>query len=570
MTSRSLGSVDYPDSFWRSLHHLNRFRGFLALFFMLAPFYVKTTHLDQADPRWLVLVGLFYAVATWGLGRGLVARRPAFPTQLLLHVGTDVAFLTTLMALSGGNASGVGLLLIVAMAAAGMHPQPRMVFLMAAMGTLAVLTEQALQDLLWHGQNEGYLRAGLLAIGFFTVCGFSHVLAKGTLSSARLAGEKAAEAENLARINDWVIQQLDDGILVVDTRGEILQHNARALQLLSCSVFPHAGLDHCCPALAKLWRDWRTSGAHPDTPFVVGGDNRRLRARFMRLESTHKAETMILLEDVTELERQAQNMKLAALGRLTANLAHEIRNPLAAIEQAAALLEEEATTPTMARLARIIEDNSKRLNGLVEDVLSLNRRDRMQPERLPIEPFLREFIAQFAQAEGMPQEVVRLIAPADLYVRFDRLHLTQILWNLFRNAWRYCKRQPGSIEVTVIAMEATVLVDVFNDGEPISAEMQKRLFEPFYTTDSRGTGLGLYIARELAEANGGSLRYVDKAGGALFRLSCRPDREGSANSVSPDRPAARLMAPSEDGRPCGEGDLAAGVAQSMPRAAQTT
>jgi len=241
---------------------------------------------------------------------------------------------------------------------------------------------------------------------------------------------------------------------------------------------------------------------------------------------------MILLQDMTELEREAQNMKLAALGRLTANLAHEIRNPLAAIQQAAALLEEEPSTPTMARLTRIIEDNARRLNGLVEDVLLLNRRDRMQQEAIPLADFLRDFVAQFSQTERVPLGVISLSAPAHLSVRFDRLHLTQILWNLIRNAWRYCTREPGSIELRAVAHDGAVLIDVFNDGEPVSPEMQQRLFEPFYTTDSRGTGLGLYIARELAEANGGTLRYVDKAGGALFRVSCVSDSPAKATAYS--------------------------------------
>lgn len=536
MASLPLGIPDYPDSFWRSLHHLNRFRGFLALFFLLAPFYVQDSRLEAADPNWLMLVGLLYGLVTSALGRLLVARRPAFHRQLFLHVGADVAFITSLMGLSGGNASGIGLLLIVSMTAAGMHPHTRMVLLLAALGTLAVLAEQTLQTMFWQGGVEGYMRAGLLAVGFFTVSGFSHVLAKGTLSSAQLAGEKATQVESLARINDWVIQELEDGILVVDARGQILQHNSRAEQLLNTRIFPHAGLAHCSPALALLWQYWRTSGTNPEAPFVTGGDGRRLRARFTELEPTRTAGAMILLQDMTELEREAQNMKLAALGRLTANLAHEIRNPLAAIQQAAALLEEEPSTPTMARLTRIIDDNSKRLNGLVEDVLSLNRRDRMQPEAIPIAAFLREFVDQFTQAERVPQGVISLSAPDDLRVRFDRLHLTQILWNLIRNAWRYCTREPGSIELRAVAVEGAVLIDVFNDGEPVSPEMQQRLFEPFYTTDSRGTGLGLYIARELAEANGGALRYVDKAGGALFRVSCVP---GTGTAAEPPAEGAK-------------------------------
>lgn len=520
MTTLPPAGHEYPDSFWRSLHHLNRFRGFLALFFLFAPFYGQNAPLGEADSRWVTLAGLLYGLLALWFGHVLKRRRPSFDRQLIVHVLSDVVFLTGLMALAGGNASGVGLLLIVPMAAAGLHPRPIVAMLLASLGTVAVLAEQTLQTLLWQAGYEGYLRAGLLALGFFTVSGFSHVLAKGTLSSAKLAGEKAAQAESLARINDWVIQELQDGILVVDAEGRVLQFNGRAESLLGCRLGPQARLGQCAPALAQLWQDWQASGRNPETPLTAGDRSHRVRARFTQLEPGRPSGAMILLQDMTELEREAQNMKLAALGRLTANLAHEIRNPLAAIEQAAALLGEEPSTPTMARLTRIIEDNSKRLNGLVEDVLSLNRRDRLQKESVRLEDFLRDFVAEFTQAEKVPADVIRIEVAGPLGVQFDRLHLTQILWNLIRNAWRYCSRTPGSIRLTAARAEGGVQIDVFNDGEPISAEMQQRLFEPFYTTDTRGTGLGLYIARELAEANGGTLRYVDHPSGALFRLTC--------------------------------------------------
>ena len=522
MASNTPAGLEYPDSFWRSLHHLNRFRGFLALFFVFAPFYGQNAPLDVADSRWVMLAGLFYGLLALWFGHVLKSRRPAFDQQLIVHVLSDVVFLTGLMALAGGNASGVGLLLIVPMAAAGLHPRPIIAMLLASLGTVAVLTEQTLQIFLWQAGNEGYLRAGLLALGFFTVSGFSHVLAKGTLSSVQLAGEKAAQAESLARINDWVIQELQDGILVVDADGRILQFNGRAESLLGCRLASQARLGQCAPALAQFWQDWQATGRNPETP-LTGNTARRVRARFTQLEPGRPSGAMILLQDMTELEREAQNMKLAALGRLTANLAHEIRNPLAAIEQAAALLGEEASTPTMARLTRIIEDNSKRLNDLVEDVLLLNRRDRLQKESIRLEDFLRDFSAEFAQAEQVPDEVIHIEVEGPLSILFDRLHLTQILWNLFRNAWRYCKRTPGSIRLTAKRAEGRVQIDVFNDGEPISAELQRRLFEPFYTTDTRGTGLGLYIARELAGANGGSLHYVDHPDGVLFRLNCVPE-----------------------------------------------
>jgi len=515
----------YPDSFWRSLHHLNRFRGFLALFFLLAPFYGQNSPLGEADSRWVSLAGLIYGLLALGFGHVLKRRRPSFDRQLIVHVLSDVVFLTGLMALAGGNASGVGLLLIVPMAAAGLHPQPNVAMHLASLGTVAVLIEQGLQVLLWQAGSEGFLRAGLLALGFFTVSGFSHVLAKGTLTSAKLAGEKAAQAESLARINDWVIKELQDGILVVDAEGRVLQFNGRAESMLGCRLVPKESLTRCSPVLGELWQNWHTIGRNPEGPLMVGNPSHRLRVRLTPLEPGGPSGVMILLQDMTELEREAQNMKLAALGRLTANLAHEIRNPLSAIQQAAALLAEEPSTPTMARLTHIIDDNAKRLNGLVEDVLSLNRRDRLQKESLRVEDFLREFIAEVAQAEKVPANVIHVEVAGPLSVQFDRLHLAQILWNLIRNAWRYCSRTPGSIRLTAARAATVVQIDVFNDGESISAEMQQRLFEPFYTTDTRGTGLGLYIARELAEANGGTLRYVEQTAGALFRLTCAPGAE---------------------------------------------
>ncbi|MCU0842379.1 MAG: HAMP domain-containing histidine kinase [Thiobacillaceae bacterium] len=523
----SPAQAEYPDSFWRSLHHLNRFRGFLALLFLLVPLYGESHLLGQANPRLFLVAGILYAAVAWLFGRLLRIRRPAFSRHLVLHVATDVGFLTGVMALSGGNASGIGLLLIVPMAAAGLHPQLRMQLFMAALGTLAVLVEQTLQMLWWDGTPAGFMRAGLLAGGFFTVSGFSRVLGKSTLSSAQLAGEKAAQAESLAKVNARVIQELQDGVLVVDGQGRVIQHNQRAEALLSCRVFLNASLAHCAPALDGLWRDWRARGTVPDTPFAAGRDGHRVRARFSELEPTRAAGAVILLQDMTELEREAQNLKLASLGRLTANLAHEIRNPLAAIHQAAALLGEEPSTPTMARLTRIIDDNTRRLNGLVEDVLSLNRRDRMQPEAIAVADFLRDFVTQFEQAERIPAGVITLTAPEQLRIRFDRLHLGQILWNLIRNAWRHCTRHPGSIQLRAIADDGRAHIEVFNNGEPISREMQQRLFEPFHTTDTRGTGLGLYIARELADANGGSLRYVDQTGGAMFRVSAMEASEAA-------------------------------------------
>lgn len=215
-------------------------------------------------------------------------------------------------------------------------------------------------------------------------------------------------------------------------------------------------------------------------------------------------------------------MKLAALGRLTANLAHEIRNPLSAISQAAQLLREDVgqDTPT-ARLTSIIEDNTARLNELVEDVLSLGRRDRRNREIISLDEFLPDFIARFRQAESLPDELIGLEMEPGLKIEFDRLHLHQILWNLLRNAYRHCSRSPRAIVLSAAAAGDRVQVELYNDGPSIPVELRQKLFEPFYSTNRMGTGLGLYIAQELTEANEGQLHCLAQAQGARFRLSAK-------------------------------------------------
>lgn len=522
MSPASRDSFPQPDSFWRSLRHLNRFRYFLALFFLVAPWYSGLSVLGQMAPGLFLATSVAYGAVAWLFSRALDRQQPSFPRQVTIQVLLDALFIVYLMRLSGGNASGLGLLLIVPLAAAGLHTQARMTLFLAAFASLMVLAEQALRGLAGDGGDGGFLRAGLLSTGLFGVALFSQYLAGGTRSASQLAGEKTAQAEELARINARVIEDLPHGVLVIDRQGGVIQHNAKAESLLECHIYSLSSLAQCAPQLATNWTEWRRTGQASDLPFVLAGGVRRLRARFSELEPTRAEGAVIVLEDMTELEHTAQNLKLAALGRLTANLAHEIRNPLSAIHQAASLLQEEAQSdPLVQRLTGIIDSNSLRLNTLVEDVLALSRRDRLDTEAIDAEPFLRGFLTEFQHAEAIPPGMFLVQCPEDLQVCFDRLHLNQILWNLCRNAWRYCTRTPRGVILRALGNENQAFIEVYNDGEPISEELKTRLFEPFFTTDRRGTGLGLNIARELAEANGGSLGYVDQPDGALFRLTCK-------------------------------------------------
>jgi two-component system, NtrC family, sensor histidine kinase PilS len=234
---------------------------------------------------------------------------------------------------------------------------------------------------------------------------------------------------------------------------------------------------------------------------------------------------VVFLEDLSRIQAEAQQMKLAAMGRLTANIAHEIRNPLSAINHAAELLLEEPNlTETQNRLLTIVHDNTQRLDRMVQDVLKLNRRDRAHRETFPMAEFLHTFVAQFCQIEKVPEDIISLSIEHDGSVTFDRSHLNQVMWNLCRNALRYCQRRPASIRIALRpgALGNALELNIHDDGPGVPEAIRPHLFEPFFTTAASGTGLGLYIAREICDANNSSLEYIEHQGpGAHFVVAIR-------------------------------------------------
>jgi two-component system sensor histidine kinase PilS (NtrC family) len=232
---------------------------------------------------------------------------------------------------------------------------------------------------------------------------------------------------------------------------------------------------------------------------------------------------VIFLEDLARIQAEARQMKLAALGRLTANIAHEIRNPLGAISHAAELLQEEPEVSAGAkRLTTIIRENTRRLDRMINDVQTLNRGERAERERFKLAPYLQAFVAQFVATERLEGNEIELELMIDPYVMFDHDHLNQVLWNLCRNALRHSTRRPGCIRLQAAraARSNAVRLDVVDDGAGVPPESRSKLFEPFFTTDPGGTGLGLHLAREICEANGAMLEYIEAAGGARFAVTC--------------------------------------------------
>jgi two-component system, NtrC family, sensor histidine kinase PilS len=502
-----------PDSFWISLRYFNLYRMVLAgLFLGAALIYDDDLSLGAYRLevfRYVAAGYLFCGAVFHGVLRDL---RDRFELQLTLHACLDIVAITLLMYASGGIRSGLGVMLLISLTGAAIVAPRRLTFLYAALATIALLLEQAYWVLRHDAPTTTFLQPGLLAIGYFATGGVTSWLAARVAANERLARQRGRELATQTRVNQLVIEDMHDGVLVLERGGRVVQHNPQAQQLLGAAGLLGTNITSLVP-------DFDGSAE-----IEVAGRAIRLRP----LRSGSEDFSVLLVEDTTRAREQAQQLKLAALGRLTANIAHEIRNPLAAISHATELLREEKRDDDRERLTRIIHDNAGRLERLVSDVLQLNRRDRVSAAPLRLTPWLGGFVAEFVTNEGVPADRIVLDSRRESWVEFDREHLHQVMWNLLRNAVRYARREPGAIRIRLDGYADRVELSVLDNGPGVPQATQGQLFEPFFTTEAKGTGLGLYLARELCAANRAALEYVHDTAGAHFRIRCRQAGERSA------------------------------------------
>lgn len=514
-----------PEAYWRSLRYVNLLRLTVAGTFAVTYFLFGVVYtLGAANPTLFFVTSVAYAFFALLMIVPIDVHWPRFNLLLSLQVSADVVFIVLLMHASGGIQSGLGLLLLGPLAATGMVSRGRLAMFHAAMASIALLLEQSYQVLELAGTAREYLQTGLTSMGFFAIAGMAFVLTRRLTLTESLAEKQSVDLANLAQVNQLVIQNMPDGVLVVDEQGRVRQRNVEAEKLLGApaAVWDKLCLNDYFPALSGCLQRWWADSRNGHFELVAPATGKQVQVRFTSIGGDERLGTLIFLEDLSLMRARAQQHKLAALGRLTANIAHEIRNPLSSIGHATQLLQEEpGQDATQVRLLQIVRDNTHRLDRMVQDVLQLNRRDRATPETLRLGSTLLLFAEQFCQTEKIPAKVVVLDVAEDLAVRFDRHHLDQVLWNLCRNAWRHCRRQDGSIRLRAAFSSPgnIVQLDVTDDGPGVAETLRAQLFEPFFTTDSTGTGLGLYIARELCEANGATLDYIEASQGGQFRIN---------------------------------------------------
>jgi len=518
------------DDAWNRLRLFNYFRGALALFFITIYFngwLQQLTHENDKGTALFIITSFIYLTTCVIFLSAIYYRIPRLKTQVFLQTLIDIACITILMHSTGGIRTGLGMLLIISISMTCFFLQKKLTLLFASIATIAIIAEQMYAQISVTNHTPAYTEAGLLGVLIFVTALLTTYLSKRLRESEKIAEEVNQELENIVQMNEHIIQKMRTGILVVKNTGQILMANNAALELLgNITIEPHTNIKNISSALYQRFSDWNSNSIQNHKPIQQGQGLPDLQPGFSRIDQTQKGlgRTLIFIEDATQITQRFQQVKLASLGRLTASIAHEIRNPLAAISHAGQLLNETSTEAADKKLTGIINTQTKRLNGIVENVLQLSRQQHGEPEVINLYQWLFQFKEEFISTYKLQSYQIKIkITPEHINILFDTTQLHQVMWNLCSNAINHSNRDLQNIIINIkgqIESETNQpYIDVIDNGQGINPETAAQIFEPFFTTRSDGTGLGLYITKEVLENNRAKIRHISPPdGGTCFRI----------------------------------------------------
>lgn len=452
----------------------------------------------------------------------------SYTSQAQTVIFTDIIFITILMHASGGINSGIGILLTVSIAAGGLLIGGRCALLFAALASLSILTEQIYAIRINAFNNTTFTYSGMLGAAYFTIAYLSYVLAKRTEQSEIIASKHQQTILNLEELNQYIIQHLQSGIIISNSQQQIKMCNKATLNIIKSNntLTQPARLTDISPQLSHCFQKWLVDLTQ-DFALLQLSEQHKIHIRFSTFKTNIETFYMIILEDFSLYNQRLQQSKLASLGRLTASIAHEIRNPLGAISHAGQLLSEAPTlSPQDLRLTEIIQSHCQRVNKIIEDVLQLSRRHPSKREKINLTFWIQTYLENFIEETlCSPDKFTVDVKQTNLWVYMDSGHLKQIFDNLCSNALKYGNSNAKTI-IEISLSENSPCLSILDNGPEIDSETAKLLFEPFFTTSPSGTGLGLYISKELAELNQAKLSYAIRNGKSCFKL-CLPNADTS-------------------------------------------
>ena len=514
---------------FRSLQLLNAYRFIIATLLFSFNF-VEITFIGRVQPG-----QVFFLLSCFYLAFSLICfftssnKLLKLNKQVHINVLIDVISIALFTLMSGGISSGWGTLILAPIAGASLLLPGQSALLFASYGAAALIAQEFYGDITGLIEDTSYTQTGLIGIALFATAFLAITLAKRVSESTALAERRGIDLANLAQLNDHLINRIDSGIIVVDEDDSIKLMNRAASNLLNIAENKHnIQLKDILLELYHAHKKWLNPDNHnlETKTFEISRSNQTpLQARITKVGARVEDKgSVIYLSDTSELNKQVQETKLASLGRLTASIAHEIRNPLGAISHAAQLLDEsDNLSSDNKRLATIIHDQTNRLNNIIESVLRLSRKQDPNLESIELSHWLKKFIIEFEEFNQLANNWYKLDVNEDMHIFSDTNHLHQIVWNLCTNAIKYANTNNNQ---PIVALRGYTnpstdisYLDIIDNGPGISISEQEKLFEPFYTTSNSGTGLGLYISRELCLSTGGDITYTNsQQGGSCFRI----------------------------------------------------
>jgi len=519
---------------WYRLRLFNYFRGLLALFFViiyLKGWLVQLIPDVSSNAELYITTSTVYFVASLFFTAGIFYRKPGLDTQVTVHTLVDISCIIILMHATGGIRTGLGTLLIISISMTSIFLHRRITILFAAISALAIIAEQIYSQLVYTNFSPAFTQAGILGLLIFLSALLASVTAK-RLKESELQTELASQELNaIVQMNEHIIKSMRTGILVMQNNGLILMANNAALELLGqINTKQQSNLKNISVDLYQRFIDWNNNAIQNHQPIQQKHGLPDIQPGFSHIDQSddkykkHRGRTLIFLEDATQLAQRFQQVKLASLGRLTASIAHEIRNPLSAINHAGQLLGETSSDDSEKKLTGIINTQARRLNNIVENVLQLSRQQRGTPETIQLHPWLIQFRDEFLTSHKLQAYQFQInIVHESIEILFDSSQLHQVMWNLCANAINHSHMETSNIMISIYGTTdedtGQVFIDITDNGPGIDEETQTHIFDPFFTTSSEGTGLGLYITKEVIESNRAKIRHISPVdGGTCFKI----------------------------------------------------
>ena len=519
---------------WYRLTLFNYFRGSLALFFItiyLNDWLPQLVPDEHVDFKLFFIISLIYLSASLFFSASIYRRNPGLDTQVIIQTLVDIFCIVALMHATGGIRTGLGMLLIITISMTSLFFEKRVAILFAAITAIAIISEQIYSEFTYIDYSPDFTQAGLLGILIFITALLTTYITKKLKETEKLAEDTSQELETIVQMNEHIIQNMRTGIIAIKNSGQILMANNAALELFgNIAIDQQTNIKDISPDLYKRFIEWNNDTMQSQQPIQQTQGLPDIQPGFSRIDRNvnpdrkHQGRTLVFLEDATQLAQRFQQVKLASLGRLTASIAHEIRNPLAAINHAGQLLNEASEHESDKKLTSIINTQALRLNSIVENVLQLSRQQRGTPESINLHNWFQPFQEECVATHNLQSNQIQIqIIPQDIEILFVSSQLHQVMWNLCCNAINHSKKELSKLLINIQGAIDTETnqpyIDIIDNGQGIDEDILTNIFDPFFTTSSKGIGLGLYISKEVLESNRAKIRHISPpAGGTCFRI----------------------------------------------------